>query len=105
MAEGVQFTITFFGGLGYGFWSSWRVSLTVLTVVPFMIASSMFVLKMNQTQTARANSSYAKAGSIVYTVRIFHHVGVYVLSIGNLLIILLFVFCARLYLLSVQSFP
>jgi hypothetical protein len=99
MAEGVQFTVTFLGGLGYGFWSSWRVSLTVLVTVPFMIASAVFVLRMNQTQTARANSSYAKAGSIVYSVRLFNRVGVYVSSIWKLLIIvfLLFVIGCILY--------
>jgi ATP-binding cassette subfamily B (MDR/TAP) protein 1 len=67
MAEGVQFCVTMIGGLIFGFWSSWRVSLLVLTIVPFMVASTAFLLKMNQTQTSRANSSYAKAGSIVYT--------------------------------------
>jgi ATP-binding cassette subfamily B (MDR/TAP) protein 1 len=63
----MQFFITMLGGLAFGFWQSWRVSLLVLTVVPFMAASTAFLLKMNQTQSARANSSYAKAGSIVYT--------------------------------------
>jgi ATP-binding cassette subfamily B (MDR/TAP) protein 1 len=67
MGEGVQFCVTMIGGLVFGFWSSWRVSLLVLTVVAFMVASTSFLLKMNQTQTVRANSSYAKAGSIVYT--------------------------------------
>ena len=66
LAEGVQFSVTIIGGLIYGFWSSWRVSLLVLTCVPFMAVSTAFLLKMNQTQTARANSSYAKAGAIVY---------------------------------------
>jgi ATP-binding cassette subfamily B (MDR/TAP) protein 1 len=66
MGEGVQFLITMLGGLVFGFWCSWRVSLLVLTVVPFMALSTAFLLKMNQTQTARANTSYAKAGGIVY---------------------------------------
>jgi ABC-type multidrug transport system fused ATPase/permease subunit len=106
MAEGVQFSVTFLGGIAYGFWSSWRVSLTVLAAVPFMIASTAFVLKMNQTQTARANSSYAKAGSIVYTVRILHRVGVYVSSIWNLPAATpAHQFCDRLCPLSVPSFP
>jgi ATP-binding cassette subfamily B (MDR/TAP) protein 1 len=66
MGESVQFLITMLGGLVFGFWCSWRVSLLVLTIVPFMALSTAFLLKMNQTQTARANTSYAKAGGIVY---------------------------------------
>jgi ABC-type multidrug transport system fused ATPase/permease subunit len=83
-AAGIQFTVTFFGGLGYGFYSSWRVSLFVLTVVPFMFMASAFLLKMNQTQTARANSSYAKAGSIVYMVR---RLSKYILLVPALLLL------------------
>jgi hypothetical protein len=45
--------------------------LFVLAVVPFMALSASFLFKMATTQTSRANSSYAKAGSIVYTVCIF----------------------------------
>ena len=67
LAEGVQFMVTFVGGLGFGFYSSWVVSLVVLAVLPFVALSATFLVKMNQTQTARANSSYSKAGSIVYT--------------------------------------
>ena len=55
------------GGLGFGFYSSWQVSLFLLAVIPFVALSTRFLVKMNQTQTARANSSYSKAGSIVYT--------------------------------------
>ena len=66
LADAIQFSITFVGGLIYGFWASWRTSLVVLTIVPFMILSTSFLLKMNTSQTARANSSYAEAGSIVY---------------------------------------
>lgn len=66
MGEGIQFLLTMIGGLGFGFWASWRVSLVVLTMIPLMAGSTAFLLKMNTTQTQRANSSYAKAGSIVY---------------------------------------
>lgn len=67
LAEGVQYLVTMIGGLIFGFVQSWQVSLLLFTVVPFMAVSTGWLLKMNQTQTARANSSYAKAGSIVYT--------------------------------------
>ena len=55
------------GGIFYGFWSSWQVSLLVLVVAPFMALTTAFLLKMNQSQTARANASYANAGSIVFS--------------------------------------
>lgn len=67
LAQGVQFVVTFAGGCGYAFWASWRVSLAVLAITPFMVASTLFMVKMNTTVTARANASYAKAGSIVST--------------------------------------
>ena len=43
------------------------MSLFLLAVIPFAALSTAFLVKMNQTQTARANTSYAKAGSVVYT--------------------------------------
>jgi ATP-binding cassette subfamily B (MDR/TAP) protein 1 len=64
----MQFSITVILGLAYGFYSSWQISLIVLAVVPFMAVSASFLFKMAMTQTARANTSYAKAGSIAYTV-------------------------------------
>jgi len=67
LSDGIQFFVTLILGLVYGFWSSWQGSFVVLAVVPFMAASASFLFKMATTQTARANSSYAKAGSIVYT--------------------------------------
>lgn len=67
LAEGVQFFITFFGGLGYAFWASWQTSLAVLAIAPFITVSTIFLVKMNKSVTSRANASYAKAGSIVST--------------------------------------
>jgi len=67
MGEMIQFTATFLGGMGYAFWSSWQASLITLAVVPFMSASALFLVKLNTTQTARANETYAEAGSIVYS--------------------------------------
>ena len=67
LGDGIQFFFTVILGLIYGFWSSWQVSLLVLAVVPFMAASAMFLVKLVTTQTQRANSSYATAGSIVDT--------------------------------------
>jgi ATP-binding cassette subfamily B (MDR/TAP) protein 1 len=67
LAESVQYLITFSGAMGYAFYSSWRVSLVVLTTTPFLFASVYFLLKMNNSQSARANATYARAGSIVNT--------------------------------------
>lgn len=66
LGEGIQFTVTLLGGLVYAFYASWRTSLIILAMVPVMAISSVFLLKMNQSQTTSRNESYAEAGSIVY---------------------------------------
>lgn len=63
----VNFTVTFLGGLGYAFYSSWQTTLVVLCTVPFMVISGWFLVKMTTTTTQRANQAYSTAGSIVYT--------------------------------------
>mmetsp|Transcript_3513 Transcript_3513/g.8954 ORF Transcript_3513/g.8954 Transcript_3513/m.8954 type:complete len:1406 (+) Transcript_3513:103-4320(+) len=65
LGEGVQFFFTFLGGFVYAFYSSWRTSLVLLAVVPFMSASILFFMKTSQNQKKRSNESYAEAGSIV----------------------------------------
>lgn len=65
LVGGVQFIITCVGGIAYGFYSSWRTSLTVLACAPFMTLSVMLIVKLNSSATARKNKSYMKAGSIV----------------------------------------
>ena len=67
LGNGFQFTITFIGGIAYAFWAEWRVSLLLLTTVPFLGASGLFLVKLNQSQSARANAGFAEAGSIVQT--------------------------------------
>jgi len=63
----IQFTITFLGGLAYAFWASWKVSLMLLAIIPFIATSAWFLITMNQSQSARASAGYATAGSIVQT--------------------------------------
>lgn len=63
----MQFAVSFLGGLAYAFYSSWEASLVILSVVPFMTLSILFLVKITQSQTARSNESYSEAGSIVYT--------------------------------------
>jgi ATP-binding cassette subfamily B (MDR/TAP) protein 1 len=65
LAASLQFTITFFGGLAYGFWASWQVSLLLLATLPVMTGATLFLVQLNQTQSARASAGYAEAGSIV----------------------------------------
>jgi ATP-binding cassette subfamily B (MDR/TAP) protein 1 len=65
LAASLEFTITFFGGLAYGFWASWQVSLLLLATFPFMAGTTLFLIQVNQTQSARASAGYAEAGSIV----------------------------------------
>jgi ATP-binding cassette subfamily B (MDR/TAP) protein 1 len=67
LGAGFQFAITFIGGLAYAFWASWRVSLVLLTTIPILGASGLFLVKLNQSQSARANAGFAEAGSIVQT--------------------------------------
>jgi len=65
LAHTIQFTLTFLGGLGYAFYSSWRISLAVLAVAPLISTSALFMLKMNTSVSSRAGASYANAGGIV----------------------------------------
>lgn len=65
--EALQYFVTVGGSTGYAFYASWRVSLAVLAISPFLISSVYFLIKMNQSQTARSNATYARAGSIVNT--------------------------------------
>jgi ATP-binding cassette subfamily B (MDR/TAP) protein 1 len=64
--EGVQFTVTTLGGIGLALYMSWRVALTVLSVVPFVSASAIIVMRINQRQTESQNKAYTEAGSVVY---------------------------------------
>lgn len=63
----IQFSVTFVGGIAFAFWSSWQVSLLLLTTIPFIATSAWFLITMNQSQSARASAGYATAASIVQT--------------------------------------
>lgn len=65
LAYSIQFTITFFGALAYGFWASWQVSLLLLAVAPLMVGTTWFLVTITQSQSARTAAGYAEAGSIV----------------------------------------
>lgn len=67
LGEGIQFTTTCVFGLIYAFYTSWRVSLVVLAVLPFVSFAAFMTLKINQGVTARANEAYSEAGSVAYS--------------------------------------
>lgn len=66
-AEAIQFFITFLGSLAYAFYASWAVTLAILAVSPVLVLSTIVLIKVVTTQTARANKTYAKAGAVVTT--------------------------------------
>lgn len=65
--EGVQFFSTFVGGLIYAFYSSWRVALVIMAVLPLVSAAALGVLHVNQNVGSRASKAYSKAGSVAYS--------------------------------------
>ena len=62
----VQFTFTLIGGVAYALYASWQASLITLAAIPFMTLSSLFIIKVTSTRSARASETYAEAGGIVY---------------------------------------
>ena len=66
MGEGFQFFITMIGGFAYGFYSSWKVSLVILTTLPFMSISTLFLMRMISSQSSAAKEGYEKASEIAY---------------------------------------
>jgi ATP-binding cassette subfamily B (MDR/TAP) protein 1 len=58
--EGVQFFTTGVGGLGYAMYSSWRVALVVLAILPFVSVSALAVVSLNQSKTQRAGKAYSR---------------------------------------------
>jgi ATP-binding cassette, subfamily B (MDR/TAP), member 1 len=65
--EGIQFGTTAIGGMAFGMYSSWRISLVILSVIPLVSVAAMSVLSLNQTKGARAAEAYKKAGSVAYS--------------------------------------
>lgn len=67
LGEGVQFMTIGVGGLAYAFWSSWRVAMVVLTVIPIVSITGAVVVSLNQTKGSRAAAAYKNAGTVAYT--------------------------------------
>jgi len=64
--EGIQFFTCTVGGLAYAFYSSWRVSLIIIFMLPFVAMSAVAVMKFNQGRTAFSQRAYASAGGVAY---------------------------------------
>uniref|UniRef100_A0A7S2YI40 Bile salt export pump n=2 Tax=Entomoneis paludosa TaxID=265537 RepID=A0A7S2YI40_9STRA len=67
MGEGIQFFTTGVGGLAYAFFSSWRVALVILAIIPFVAIAAMATVFYNQSKGKRAAASYKTAGSVAYS--------------------------------------
>jgi ATP-binding cassette subfamily B (MDR/TAP) protein 1 len=67
MGEAFQFFTTGVGGLGFAFYTSWRVALVVLGVIPFVAMSAMATVYYNQSKGQRAAAAYKTAGSVAYS--------------------------------------
>jgi ATP-binding cassette, subfamily B (MDR/TAP), member 1 len=65
--EGIQFLTTGVGGVGFAMYSSWRVALVVLALVPIMAITALVVIQLNQSKGTRGAAAYKKAGSVAYT--------------------------------------
>lgn len=67
LGEGIQNMTTGVGGLIFGLYSTWRVSLLVFAVVPLLAGASYMAIQLNQSKTARASAHYQDAGRVAYT--------------------------------------
>jgi len=66
MGEGIQFGTTFIGGIIYAFYSSWRVALVILGLLPFVSFAAFALMQLNQSQTSNAQKAYTSAGAVSY---------------------------------------
>mmetsp|Transcript_27728 Transcript_27728/g.64321 ORF Transcript_27728/g.64321 Transcript_27728/m.64321 type:complete len:1378 (-) Transcript_27728:703-4836(-) len=65
--EGIQFFTTGVGGLAFAFFSSWRVALVILAIIPFVAGSAFATVYYNQNKGRLAAASYKSAGSVAYS--------------------------------------
>eukprot|EP00934_Nitzschia_sp_Nitz4_P002963 Nitzschia sp. Nitz4//scaffold24_size164493//76056//80265//NITZ4_002328-RA/size164493-snap-gene-0.7-mRNA-1//1//CDS//3329544114//2953//frame0 len=65
--EGIQFTATTLGGMGFALYASWRMALLILAVLPVVSYSALMVTTLNQTKLKRAAAAYSRAGSVAYS--------------------------------------
>lgn len=63
LGEFVQAVFTGVGGIGVGFYFSWKLSLVILAGVPLLALATWFLIKAT-TRLQQANPAYEKAGAI-----------------------------------------
>ena len=66
LGEGIQFGTCFIGGLVYAFYSSWKSSLVIIGLLPFVSGAAFLLMQLNQNQTSSAQKAYTSAGSTAY---------------------------------------
>ena len=66
LGEGIQFGTCFIGGLVYAFYSSWKSSLVIIGLLPFVSGAAFLLMQLNQNQTSSAQKAYTNAGSTAY---------------------------------------
>ena len=54
LGQGIQFGTTFVGGIVYSFWSSWKVALVILALLPVVSFAAFVLMQLNQNQTVNA---------------------------------------------------
>eukprot|EP00934_Nitzschia_sp_Nitz4_P000886 Nitzschia sp. Nitz4//scaffold281_size24464//5181//15824//NITZ4_008397-RA/size24464-snap-gene-0.2-mRNA-1//-1//CDS//3329545607//886//frame0 len=68
LGHGIQYSCTVIVGFILAFYFCWEVTLAAIATVPLISVALGWVLKLNQTKSARDSASYSKAGGIVYQV-------------------------------------
>ena len=63
LGEFVQATFTGVGGLGVGFYFSWKLSLVICAGLPLLVVATYFLIKATTALTA-ANPDYENAGAV-----------------------------------------
>ncbi|GLH02052.1 Multidrug resistance protein homolog 65 [Gryllus bimaculatus] len=60
----LQYTATFFSGLGVGLYANWQLTLVILGVSPLLIGTSGYMAKVSASSAAREQLKYSLAGGI-----------------------------------------
>lgn len=63
LGEFVQAMFAGVGGIGVGFYFSWKLSLVILAGVPLLVLATWFLIK-STTRLQQANPAYEKAGAV-----------------------------------------
>lgn len=64
--EGVQFATCTVAGLLFAFYSSWRVSLVIICLLPVLSVTAIGVSKIVREKSQKASDSYQEAGALAY---------------------------------------